>query len=467
MGYSTPAQGAAEDPSERAARRTTGAVLHGADQPSDIALGRGMQRAAEFMTSGDFSPVHLPGTKPQDYLTELAHNPDILAKNIDQGMSFNFGTTTGGRGGVRGGAPSPRAGVDPADMRAYYDEALRVGRISTAEHQGFMDAVQQIESGGSPSSPAPPAPSSPSPPARYHLEQYATGWEIHDQYGPIVTGLAEHDAQDRLARLNAPSAQTEWQAPQNPTATPPPPPPAAPQIIPSQRGFLGGNRQATDAFRQYIAPHASEQEFAEKYFGGMYNPYISFSHYTYYGGGGPRLEFRGPLMQNGRSVGKMTRRILPEEGIAQNAYLLLDEELQGQGIAKRLLSNQVDIYEAMGINKVEVSTGLARGGYAWARYGFLPSEAEWHEVRVEAVARIRPILNDLTSAQRVELESILRTNDPHAIWDLADFTWPVGANQVPLGKYLLSGNDWHGTLDLKDPVTMERFNDYVGRKKQP
>jgi hypothetical protein len=163
----------------------------------------------------------------------------------------------------------------------------------------------------------------------------------------------------------------------------------------------------------------------------------------------------------------MTRRILPEEGIAQNAYLLLDEELQGQGIAKRLLSNQVDIYEAMGINKVEVSTGLARGGYAWARYGFLPSEAEWHEVRVEAVARIRPILNDLTSAQRVELESILRTNDPHAIWDLADFTWPVGANQVPLGKYLLSGNDWHGTLDLKDPVTMERFNDYVGRKKQP
>jgi len=35
--------------------------------------------------------VHLPGTKPADYLRELLRNPDILAKNIEQASAFNFG----------------------------------------------------------------------------------------------------------------------------------------------------------------------------------------------------------------------------------------------------------------------------------------------------------------------------------------------------------------------------------------
>ncbi len=43
-----------------------------------------------FAQSGDYNPVHLPGTQPKDYLRELAHNPDILAKNIDQASNFNL-----------------------------------------------------------------------------------------------------------------------------------------------------------------------------------------------------------------------------------------------------------------------------------------------------------------------------------------------------------------------------------------
>src|SRR5882672_12103718 len=47
-----------------------------------------------FAQSGDYNPIHLPGTEPKDYLKELAHNPDILAKNIDQASNFNFGGIT-------------------------------------------------------------------------------------------------------------------------------------------------------------------------------------------------------------------------------------------------------------------------------------------------------------------------------------------------------------------------------------
>lgn len=35
--------------------------------------------------------MHLPGTKPKDYLRELYRNPDILAKNIEQASQFSFG----------------------------------------------------------------------------------------------------------------------------------------------------------------------------------------------------------------------------------------------------------------------------------------------------------------------------------------------------------------------------------------
>src|SRR5258706_15561163 len=48
-----------------------------------------------YAQSGDYNPVHLPGTEPKDYLRELLKNPDILAKNIDQASNFNFGGTTG------------------------------------------------------------------------------------------------------------------------------------------------------------------------------------------------------------------------------------------------------------------------------------------------------------------------------------------------------------------------------------
>jgi hypothetical protein len=593
------------DPSERAARRTRESVqpeggrqegeatYYGVTVPGSIgafsALDIGKKLLVDPLVAGSESMRGIYGSGPSFDEGEAPESnyvsPERMAETHRQGaLAAEAGMagiarlprgggvgelgSGGGRPPVRRGAPPPNPNVAPDEMRAYYDEALRVGRITPQEHQGFMDAVQQIENSRSPRGATPPAGETPDPlgsgwgehfrrvkndaaverqQGRFTLTETPSGWEIHDQHGLIVGGLTEQDAMNRMARINGdlppspligsgPFTQVDrnsiveelenspvfdpgypWDgltaavrmhygmrgtpeeryeftqavarelaarypdARGSSTATapasaasfqglPPSTQPAAPQIISPQRGFLGGDREATDAFRQYIAPHANEQEFAEKYFGGLYSNFISFSYINprNYGGiGGPQMQFSGPLMQNGRNIGRITRRIYPESGVAENAYLSLNSNQQGNGIAKRLLSGQVDIYEAMGLDRVEVSTGLDRGGYAWARYGFLPSEAEWHEVRVEAVRRLTPVLGELNSAQRVLLRSTLQMNDPHAIWDLAQFAWPVGANQVPLGKYLLSGNDWHGTLNLKDPVTMEKFNDYVGRKKQP
>src|SRR5258706_2183200 len=64
-------------------------MTHQAEQPNPVTPI--VQRARDFLTSGDFNPVHEPGTQPADYLRELFRNPDILAKNIDQASQFNFG----------------------------------------------------------------------------------------------------------------------------------------------------------------------------------------------------------------------------------------------------------------------------------------------------------------------------------------------------------------------------------------
>ncbi len=63
-------------------------MVHQADAPNPVPSIIDAFRS--FAQSGDYNPVHLPGTEPKDYLRELALNPDILAKNIDQSSNFNF-----------------------------------------------------------------------------------------------------------------------------------------------------------------------------------------------------------------------------------------------------------------------------------------------------------------------------------------------------------------------------------------
>ncbi len=64
-------------------------MTHQAEQPNPV---RPIVDAARsYLQSGDFNPVHEPGTQPADYLRELFRNPDILAKNVQQASQFNFG----------------------------------------------------------------------------------------------------------------------------------------------------------------------------------------------------------------------------------------------------------------------------------------------------------------------------------------------------------------------------------------
>ena len=63
---------------------------------------------------------------------------------------------------------------------------------------------------------------------------------------------------------------------------------------------------------------------------------------------------------------------------------------------------------------------------------------------------------DIPDKDRAAIEKLVQSHDPKAIWAISDSKY---------GKDLLLGSDWTGTLNLKDPQSMTRFNDYVGGKR--
>lgn len=78
-------------------------MTHQADAPNPAAPA--VDFVKDRLNSVDLTPVHLPGTKPEDYLRELYRNPDIREKAIDQGRYFSsMGTVTGAGRALKAGA---------------------------------------------------------------------------------------------------------------------------------------------------------------------------------------------------------------------------------------------------------------------------------------------------------------------------------------------------------------------------
>ncbi len=93
-------------------------MTHQAEQPNPV---RPIVDAARgYLQSGDYNPLHEPGTQPADYLRELFRNPDILAKNVQQASNFNFGGMAN---------PTPRI---VGSVKAMVDEMIARGASKNA-----------------------------------------------------------------------------------------------------------------------------------------------------------------------------------------------------------------------------------------------------------------------------------------------------------------------------------------------
>lgn len=140
------------------------------------------------------------------------------------------------------------------------------------------------------------------------------------------------------------------------------------------------------------------------------------------------------------------------------AHLEFSEDFQQQGIGKTVLDNSMRMYKQMGVDNVTLYADISTGAYAWAKYGFTPTQSSWDALR--AGTRDLAEFKSLPHPARTAVDKILSSNDPRGVWALSDIKLPY--NDTTVGKALLLGRPWDGVLDLHNTEQMARFNRYVG-----
>ena len=92
--------------------------------------------------------------------------------------------------------------------------------------------------------------------------------------------------------------------------------------------------------------------------------------------------------ENGRTIGNFDRDIKPDKKEAYSAYFKIEKAYTGDDIGKRILAGNIEAYEAMGIDTVRVSANIDKGGYAWAKYGYVPTAAAWSTLSAELEGKL-------------------------------------------------------------------------------
>jgi hypothetical protein len=197
-----------------------------------------------------------------------------------------------------------------------------------------------------------------------------------------------------------------------------------------------------------------------------------------------------------------TRRFSLQDRSVDTGYFFLDDGLQKKGLGRKMMRNQVEFFHAIGQQIFSITAASRVGGYAWARFGFLPVNLDDDNELQDALhARFDIIKDCLTDEEQKQVIPFLDLREPRHLWHLADNRivlgdrlkdifgsaagqaacqkYPIyGANLqdlvweytrharkdkvLTLGQVLLVGTAWDGVLDLTSPEQMQRAGNYVG-----
>ena len=80
--------------------------------------------------------------------------------------------------------------------------------------------------------------------------------------------------------------------------------------------------------------------------------------------------------------------------------------------ARKVLAGNVAMYESLGIEKVSVTANIDVGGYAWAKYGYVPTTSAWNALRASLLSKVGATRGTTTnSGNTVEAEEWGMLND--------------------------------------------------------
>jgi hypothetical protein len=147
----------------------------------------------------------------------------------------------------------------------------------------------------------------------------------------------------------------------------------------------------------------------------------------------------------------------------------------GEGSGRHLFRTSMGVYKALGVKEVGVTANIDVGGYAWARFGYLPRS--WDSIRATLRYNVDQLergqrsvltrgqyrtMDRLSAEHATKIRRMLENESPETLWAIADMK--IGERSV--GKELLLGTHWSGVMKLSHAPTMLRFAKYVKPRQE-
>lgn len=132
------------------------------------------------------------------------------------------------------------------------------------------------------------------------------------------------------------------------------------------------------------------------------------------------------------------------------SHALFEAGTKGAGSAKALFRTSLGVYRSLGVKKVIVYANIDVGGYAWAKFGFLPDRNGWDRLRKRVRRKLAS--SDFSPEIKDRVNALLENDDPRSLWVLSD----LKAGDQNVGKELLLGTDWWGELPLDESADQYR-----------
>jgi hypothetical protein len=154
------------------------------------------------------------------------------------------------------------------------------------------------------------------------------------------------------------------------------------------------DRKITEKFLETWNDHIQEApaEFKKDFLGGL-NATMNIDYSDY----NDTWTISGTLMDdeidspNANRIGTYKREISWEKNWADSTFFKLDDEETGGGIGKTMLAANVAMYQKLGLGGVDVHANIDVGGYAWARYGYVPKPNSWRDLSGDIEERINEL----------------------------------------------------------------------------
>lgn len=165
-----------------------------------------------------------------------------------------------------------------------------------------------------------------------------------------------------------------------------------------------------------------------------------------------------------------------------NSGFYLSSNYHGKNIAKSLYEKRADLGFAIGAKQLSLAA-MNIGSYAWAKFGFIPNKASWDgivedinkaitESDTGATLKFRGKDYEITPDELTAIRAITSSSYENAYIafpQLTEFNREIGTyddHTLTVGKALLIGNVWRGTLPLdRNHPSYKRFERYIGSAK--